>query len=62
MWGRILPRVWRVYGRVVWGLGGFGGLFGVEGFDGFLPGNYPWAGGTIFVAELMFCVVTKYFS
>ena len=47
---------------MVWGLGGFGGLFGAEGFDGFLPGNYPWAGRTIFVAELMFCVATKYFS
>ena len=41
---------------------GIRGLFGAEGFDGFLPGNYPWAGRTIFVAELMFCVATKYFS
>ena len=44
------------------GIGGIRGLFGAEGFDRFLPGNYPWAGETIFVAELMFCVVTKYFS
>ena len=49
-------------GRGGGGFGGIRGLFGAEGFDGFLPGNYPWAGETIFVAELMFCVVTKYFS
>ena len=49
-------------GRGGVGMGGIRGRFGAEGFDGFLPGNYPWAGETIFVAELMFCVVTKYFS